>query len=480
MEVVGAIGFASGCIGFLVGTLPTLVARGHDILGFKARLEAHHLDLVTCYAKMKAWELTWGSDNTYPEDIYRGLWAESYGDISSGLNEIRILSQKIAKTIYTGDKNLTLDDDNMDLAAWKQMLSTSERRNPGIVKRIVTGVIKNQTLSERIGRLKRIVDNVVELSQRALQHHTGAFASDARDTLVRLQQFTDGLTRLANNLYHFCAASLTTSEWSLELRPPDEFNSIKNWDHLAQVDINFAFVFARPAAALEERRLTVTYTRQNVPRVVDWYRALLAQPTQVSDQPRNITVLVQQQPSRRSRPFRDLFKAGVFNGRYVCQAWEQDRAQLMLALSNWVLLLWRSDWTLNLCCGGLRFVQPAQGTDTPTHTYTISFAPNEHAQCQHHAWKLKNFGLVLAEIMLVTPIRPASADGQTEYERWASEKQTWEPITREELLGDVYRRSKSASMRDAVKFCLDERSPLGSGPFTSGFMLRYIDSIFEP
>ncbi|KAI3322868.1 hypothetical protein HD806DRAFT_118827 [Xylariaceae sp. AK1471] len=480
MEVVGPIGFAFGALGFLLNTISKIDEKSREFRECERRLRAYKRELVVCHSKMKTWTLVWQDGSIHGEESYRYMWSECYDEIIHGLKDIVDLSAQIKKSI--GEvSNLVQQPDQDGLSVWRGVVSRLAKKGPETVKGIAMALYKNQTLADQVGRLKSTVDNITELSKRELQNRLGDYltgdptAADV-DKAVRLQKFVQSLTRLASKLYEERAAAQATNQWALELRSPDEYGNVKDWDHTSRVFIDFTFVILRPPASESERRLRVNHYRyqaENSDDPVNWQQIILGQ----ANAP-DIANNVPRSPTRKSRPFRELFRDGFFDHKLMYRAWEQDQARLALALSNWALLLWDTNWTANLCCRGLRFVRPVSEGGFSTHTFTVE----EHEHCIHHEWKLKNFGLVLAEIILATPIRPVIADVEhgPHYEKWAKAENHWIWISRENILKEVCDKSKSASLRDAIKFCLDERSPLATGPFSSNFLQQYIDSVFKP
>jgi hypothetical protein len=486
MEVLAPIGFAFGALGFILSTISTLNSRSRKFNECKKKLRKHKRALAACQGKMSAWSRVWVENSDYTEETYRYLWSESYDDITSGVRDIVDLAAKIKKSI--GDVIPQPVEDDEDLVGWKKLLSRLANQDPGILERLAVALVKDDALTDRVGELKSAVDNITDLSKSELQNHLGSYTTDNPkdfevDRVVRLREFVQSLTRLVRRLYEDSAASQATRRWALELRLPDNYGNIKDWDNTARVNVDFTFVILHPPAPEEERRLRIGFHRhhvQNPDNLMDWQRIIHGQVI-IPD----ITVNVQQPPTRKSRPFRELFRDGFFDDKLVYQAWKQDRARLTLALSNWVLLLWDTNWTADLCCHGLRFVTSVSGAEFSLHTLTAK----EHDQCRHHEWKLKNFGLVLAEIILATPIQlavvgenPAVVDAEVglKYEKRAREENRWTRISRLDILDAVGHKSKSPALREAVRFCLDDRSAHASGPFRPSFLLQYIDKVFKP
>lgn len=480
MEVVAPIGFAFGALGFFLTTISKIEEKSREFRECKKRLRAYKRELADCYGKMKSWAMIWQDGSGYNEESYRYMWSESYDEIVHGMEDIAELSSQIEKSIHKAS-NVVQKPEQDRLRLLDKLISELSRKGRQTVKDIAMALYQNQALADRIGRLKSTIDNVTNLSKREFQNRHGVYltgeatAADI-DRAVRLHEFVQSLTTLASKLYEERSAAQTTDQWALELRFPDENGNVKDWDQTSRVFIDFTFVIVRPPASESERKLRVKqqrYRLENSGDQIDWQQIILGQVNAPE-----IAANVLRTPTRKSHPFRKLFKEGFFDHTLMYRAWEQDQARLTLALSNWALLLWDTNWTANLCCHGLRFVPPVSGSDFSTHTFSVE----EHEHCTHHSLKLKNFGLVLAEIILATPIRPVATDMEyaRQYEKWAKAEEKWIRISREEILKEVNKKSKSASLCDAIKFCLDERSPLATGPFSPNFLQQYIDSVFKP
>lgn len=167
-----------------------------------------------------------------------------------------------------------------------------------------------------------------------------------------------------------------------------------------------------------------------------------------------------------------------FFGDFIARkAWEPDRARLLLALSNWTFLLWHTEWTTDLCCSGLRLVKPEAGEGT---TSTPTFMLGQHMECGHHNWKLVNFSLVLAEVILAVPLRiDPAVEGEIQYVL-ARQRDQWTRVDLADMLGQVKDRAKSESVYMAIRFSLDQSRTLSNGPFEAYFLLVYLEKVFKP
>lgn len=72
-----------------------------------------------------------------------------------------------------------------------------------------------------------------------------------------------------------------------------------------------------------------------------------------------------------TEPLRNLFSNGVFNEPRTYHAWEKDRADLVLLLVKWAIVLWECDWTEDICCSGIRCVKNGMGENIAMSLHTL-------------------------------------------------------------------------------------------------------------
>jgi hypothetical protein len=498
-EVLGAIGFATGAIGFLLTTLPKLYEKGLEFEECQDRLRSYKLELASCQSKIKDWEMIWQSEGPFDEETYRYLWSENYDNITEGRENVKNLSLQIANSVkgHHAAEETPEDSANPKLQAqpndwhlWRRIASRlrgtpHERpkvRDVSVLERIIFTLFKNQTLAERIERLKKTTLNVTGLSDTELQRLNIKGDNRKRQSAileaVRLKTFVRSLTEFMDALYEECRNTQQTSAWALELRPPERSKTVKDWDRSELVDIDFTSFLGHPQPPIRprEKRFRVAYkvgvgqisaVSENLRRIV------LGLPPEP-----NTVVREQSPPSRKTAPLRHLFQDGFFDTDPVYKAWEGDRARLALGFANWTLLLWNTKWTDDLCCCGLRFVKLTT-TDAPSvHTLTAE----RHDHCNGELWKLQKFGILLAEVILATPLRGVIDDGRIVYEGWnrtEGDGGRWERISRAMILQKLDDKSKSKELVDAVQFCLDNRSDLATEAFQPHFLVEYIESVFK-
>jgi hypothetical protein len=221
--------------------------------------------------------------------------------------------------------------------------------------------------------------------------------------------------------------------------------------------------------------------------------------------------VVQQDHGRRTRPLGELF---VENPHlFLDVAWRPDRVSLILGILKWALLLWDTEWMKHLCSYGLHIEKSSTervATKDPITEGTIVDASHEYAptedktlvedakmnastqvfvlnqcsndNCRNSSLRLRNIGLVLAEMVLAVPLRSRSESAGTveapSYKQFVNGH--WKNIYPTKIKMDVRMKTKSIPFANAVGFCLTDVSKLGKAPFQAGFMFRYIEKIYKP
>jgi len=224
-----------------------------------------------------------------------------------------------------------------------------------------------------------------------------------------------------------------------------------------------------------------------------------------------VLCVVQQDHGRRTRPLGELFAENP--DLFLDVAWRPDRMSLILGVLKWTFLLWDTEWMKYLCSYGLHIEKKspsrevpsdsitaqtvvdlsqacappaaktsaeATKTDTSTQVFVLNECPNDN--CRNSSLRLRNIGLVLAEMVLAIPLRSRSESTGTvdspSYEQFVNGH--WKNISPTKIKLDVRTKTKSIPFANAVDFCLTEVSKIGTAPFQAGFMFRYIEKIYKP
>jgi hypothetical protein len=531
-SIVSATGFILGAINFLLTALSKLDEERCEFYECQDRLRAYKLKVSICQSKIRTWILIWHGADHFDPDTYKYSWSDKHDEIIDGFREMHELSVQIVDDILGRSKEskakqhqikaekyqeesfartakfrasfrlkmrvpnqtafLPQDD---DWRLWR-FITGLLRQNPDAkpeirdvsgLYRIALALVRNQTLEDRLDRLKKGIANIAELSQSQFTRLQGEDSKGTYTdrTLQRAECFmacVDKLSGFTEAIYEGQKHVENTRGWALELRIPDHRGNLKEWDRVALLDLDFTFYVKDNQEGWTRRRLRVLYDRDapNIPKVaMDLPNRAIHSPVVQSstgeDPAREFQI---QQPStRKSRPFRRLFLEGFFDRMWVYKAWEADRARLALSLVNWMVLLWSTSWTANPCCCGLRFAQLPTDDPSSVHTFTA-----RHLECGHNFWKLQNLGVVLAELITARALRVLTMPYGFEYQQWqrSTEGGFWKVISREQLLQEVDEKSRSKGIVKAVGYCLDNRSNLAREDFRPQFLLQLIESIFTP
>ncbi|RKK81372.1 hypothetical protein BFJ71_g15607 [Fusarium oxysporum] len=459
-EALGFISFAATAFGLLTTSVSNLNALRHNVGKFRRRVETLQRTVETCEAVLLAWNNAWNYNN-YSQDVYRFLWGQHYDAITNARaavdRDARDLQNHIESVLGTTSSN----------PRWKRIFALHRTE---ILRRLAYALCSDASLSREITQLKDNLGNLQILSDLRLKSLSGTrlITPITAPLATRLGNLVEFGRDLFQNLRQMGMAS----DWALELRPPQ-----KDWDAEAWRDMKFLqvwlmFIDGSPQDG-QWRRVTLRYALGDRTSPDDW-AFWVVNPGDNANPPGQVfnpTVSDDRLHAPKTVPFRTLFKQGFFDSRPVYKAWEADQAHLLLSLSNWAILLWKSDWTTNICCSGIRFVRVGtdaeaarvkgpclhsltiqQSHDRVQHGRQVQQAGNE--ECYHRNPRSKDLGLVLAETICATPFR--------------------QPAT------DTSHKSGSDKLRKAVEFCLNADDTADDADGIASFYLEYIEQVLTP
>lgn len=480
---VAETAFAVSALANLTSSLATLNSLRHKVTLFHQRMDEFRTAAEACGATLLAWDEQWNY-KSYSEDVYQLLWGPQHHNIH---NARTIVGQNLTDLAKHIERVLGTD---LTDQAWRKHLSIHRRL---VLRRFVFALFSHDSLVDRVGRLTNSLQHLKELTNQRLAVLSSSrpgtnFDATAAARLGLINIFGRMLFQLLPALEH-------TSEWALELRPPDVGGGpdAENWQRLDALRVWLIF---RQGGVW--RRVVLQYTLRN-PQDDHWEN-LIINPNPNLRQATNPEVLGDQPLLYWTASFRALFTRGFFEQGLAYSEWQADQACLLLSLCNWAIILWMSDWTTNFCCSAIRFAKTTAHTEAATadelRVHALSIQENhiypaqqgqapepqqpqqQNQECNHTGSKLKNFGLVIAETICRTPFRQADASGV--YQKWEHRTQTWVQITEPNLLDFVYRRSKAYSMRRAVNFCLTANDPGHSADGIGNFYMAFLEEVFVP
>ncbi|KAF1850451.1 uncharacterized protein K460DRAFT_390955 [Cucurbitaria berberidis CBS 394.84] len=482
-EVLGPFGFAFGAIGFIFSTVGTTTEAWENFHKYEEHMGLYQLRLGNFERKINKWNIFWRNTD--------------FGPHRAVINATRMRMEKLCEDMERKLRKHHLKDEGLwkILAShWKEgkRLKMKDLGNgsASIFHGFAYALWKKKKLESWMNRLKDEVEGIHNLSKDEMKRRTADFASDDPSQVdiertTNLEHFVQNLTNFAQQLHDQCTRTPTTKGWALGLRPPHSSKDIpgeikrcakdvKSWNHIAQVNIEL--VYSLDGQSLKEGRLRVGHHRRVEQPQVPSHDVLIGQ-IQPDNQMINCCIL--DEPRVRTRPLGVLIHEGFFNDIKVRKEWQQDCARLLRGISNWTLLLWNTNWTQQLCCYGLQIEQQVSAQNYFRQLFTAGLHED---QCLHHPWRLRNLGLVLAQLALATPFRCRGDLVGLELEEWVTSAEegvdpAWSRIYVEDILDRLLERPNTDKIRDAIEFCLTDESSLAKKPFEPGFLFKCIDSI---
>ncbi|KAH5403635.1 hypothetical protein HBI32_164820 [Parastagonospora nodorum] len=370
---------------------------------------------------------------------------------------------------------------------------------------IIYAIYRRNIIEDWITGMEKSVEALEKLFQSELELQTaGHLKTLSQDNFLNLEgvkRFVKSLSRLATTLYKGTVTSVETAsahDWALELAPSVALADVEEWD-FAQVTLALSFSGPRLQQRKQQFKIQACYqvgentdsvTRRQVEQIVkNNIKGVSGPPIE------GLLCVVQQDHGRRTRPLGELF---VKNPHlFLDVAWRPDRVSLILGILKWALLLWDTEWMKHLCSYGLHIEKSStervatkdplpEGTivDAKKNASTQVFVLNQcsNDNCRNSSLRLRNIGLVLAEMVLAVPLRSMSESAGTveapSYEQFVNGH--WKNISPTKIKMDVRMKTKSIPFANAVGFCLTDVSKLGKAPFQAGFMFRYIEKIYKP
>lgn len=467
----------------LVGGILTTNPR--RFLQLKARLEKFEFQHEDYCAQLAHWDKLWHYTGNHSEDIYRRLWNEQYEAIVENRNAIQRDCEELGKHLAR-----VLGNHGENISAWRKYGALHRKK---IIGALTFALASEESLTAQVTSLEQKFATLRSLSNGRLESIIGSSAKNAVEQpklvdtalyAVNLRSFGERVSQLRK--------AVSTSDWALELcgteYGSDEFDTWETLVDMTVLRVRFGYLMCE-----DQRRVTLVYspkrpeTPENWPcRVVPIRAPLAASPLalarqeSISDEPAvsdNPSAEHKQDfpPGRKSRSFRDLFKVNFFGSRETRAQWQGDQARLLASLSRWAVLLWESDWITNACCSGIRYVCTDGDIEAESfHAITVKqlqAAINEEGH--HRDLRLKNLGLVLAEIVCYAPFRQSRVGNDLTYQKFIDG--IWQDISTTDLLKEVKKSSlASESLRKAVEFCLNTLEP---GPRSGDLMDFYREII---
>jgi len=505
----------------------------HNVVNFRKRVQETRLHLAVCAYEF----LEWMDDCHYGSAEFRSymsLFLQPPEEGAAANEQIPVTpeavgSHNISEAAWGGQHKLvrglvtTVEQDLRSIKnhisriinekqgspEWKYYLSV--HRAPA-VRNLTYALFSDSSLRDEIARLKVNIGELKAASER--RKKKTANATDAKLTGPDLFQLAN-LDHFGRKLVPELSLALPEdSVWSLELCHPDTGGNAANWQGLPLVRLWLSYSVPAMEQDIPARhRVKLEYSLTNDPNPPCWESLLpgaippdppkntLNTHAQVPGLAYNPRLIENRHGTRKlTVPFSEFFKTHAWHGDkiFLADLWAHDQAYLVLSLVNWSLLLWTSEWTTTWCSSGLRFVQAAAKVETtgknafffPSFTRCAFSATatdtgqdqEHHKDCSHSDMKLRNLGVVLAEIICITPLRISTVKlaepGQ--YEKHVEGK--WEPVDEEAILDLVEEKTaRSKAVRGAIQYCFDSTHTFETTrDKLAGFFGEYVKKVFDP
>ncbi|KAH4848969.1 hypothetical protein HBH75_149900 [Parastagonospora nodorum] len=452
----------------------------------------------------------------------QGFSLSANSDTEGIMEDVVNLRERMTKELQSYDITQTELEDWQQKRTIPDKIKWQLKEHPTKYFRSIKYAIYHRNIIEDwITGMEKSVEALEKLFQSELELQTaGHLKTLSQDNVLNLEgvkRFVKSLSRLATTLYKGTVTSVETAsayDWALELAPSVALADVEEWD-FAQVTL--ALSFSGPGLQQQKQQFKIQACHQvseTTDSVTRWQVEQIVKNNikGVSGPPiEGLLCVVQQDHGRRTRPLGELFVKNPHLFRDV--AWRPDRMSLILGIVKWALLLWDTEWMKHLCSYGLHIEKipiervatkdpitegtivdasheyaptddKALGEDAKMNASTQVFVLNEcsNYDCRNSSLKLRNIGLVLAEMVLAVPLRSRSESAgiveAPSYEQFVNGH--WKNISSTKIKTDVRMKTMSIPFANAVGFCLTDVSKLGKAPFQAGFLFRYIEKIYKP
>lgn len=489
------IGTTLGVLGFMFSTLSTINDRFTSIRDFRSRLTTSIGRLEGCQRDIGEWHALWSyesnlNDTEINERLWK-TWAE-FERIQNKREAVDMAGQALKSYVK---RALRIGGQD-----WSELNLSKLSRGAALLvflKSLRFAFFSEKTLKDKIDNLEKAIQNLKGSSESRRKELSGsdAPASVTPQVLIRLTDlglFGDLVWKLRQELN----TTLTHPEYALELRPLGwgGSTSVLDWQTLSAVHVRILIYVSGDIATGNpppRHRVGLDYTLGRGPRrpiALDEVLGVITPPPNLNVNLNvNPKITRHELPIQRTKTFRDLLLSddNLFAQTPVYLQWKTDLACLLVSLTNYSGLFWNTNWTINLCTSSIRFVcTESSGPSIHTLCSRGDHAPNVDpmllANCSHGYLdqKLKNLGLVLAELICANPLRLAGANFR--YERWEADSSSWVVTDIDEILKTVEVKALSGDVREAVGFCLEEVVSQGGTDGYAAFLHQFTAKVVKP
>jgi hypothetical protein len=478
VEILAPIGMCLASMAFVLGTVPASAKFFHSYKEQREMIEDFESRLSVCQVTYSTWRMPWNASKMVGLQHHLQSCLAKMNQLDKDMKIIRnhlnpterrafdTMRQKMRRGVFSIPKANVLNFCNgVRFALWK--------------KDILEGWMKR--LEDTFKVINELFDQ--DYHTRTDNHHNDKF--NRTEKLQMLEEFIDKLTSMAKCLYNECLFTPDTSAWALGLQAPAEGAiSISRWDKVAPLDIELCFLMSQKQDGDKHFRLRVCYQQDDDrTHTTEAVMEALARARAVGedgkiDRCKHVKCEYEKLSSRRTLPMGRLLESKPH--LFEDAAWLVDRGELIYGLAEWALLLWETPFFDKLCCDGL--IMEADHCSSVTaasrQTFGIFDVTAHHRRCddRQHRSRLKNLGIVWAQLITGVPIRSVTGNADHPYEQLT--ENGWEPMRLSNINGAIHKATGSAELQAAIDFCL---LPEDAGDeFTAGHLFKYIDRIYTP
>jgi hypothetical protein len=483
-EVLGPLGIALGGLSFIFGTAPAAAKFFSNFRDKRQQNSEYRHRVQVCKTKYVLWEKYWKLAKPEEDEDYYTV---------AGMEDL-------ANTIDENIRNHV--SSRLERQAWETMKVSSRQgtfRLPRdytehFCERLRFALWKKEILEGWLNRLEKAVAATVRIYEdhfhaQTAYHFTGSVSLAQSKNMADLGLLFGTLESLATDLHNECigasASHLTPPgvyKWALGLRPPTTGHRILDWTLPTPVTIELHATVTREPGDIEELHLNVRYQPDNDDtyatngRLTHLLRmnACRKNSDEKLEPVTNAEYHDQLESTRRTLSMGTLLihNPHLFKGT----GWLLERAQLVHVISEWTLLLWNTPWFSHLCCQSLDIEIDACTSDCARHVLRVQ-QPHD-CRPQDHSSRLKNLGLVLAQLILAVPLRPADGGNPSKYEQCV--KGRWEPVYLTDLNTSINAATLSLPVSEAIYFCLKPEPELPDNDFKIGYLYMCMARIYTP
>ena len=473
-SALGALGFITGNLGFIVSTLPKLDEKTRAFREYERSFRSLSGRLDVAYLDLRAWIVIWVGKEAFSDAFYIHLWGlKGLDDVKSRLNDIKKESEEVQKLLYwpEGASGEELQAET-ELKDWQESLTRRVLVNISsrpvyriAIRKAIFALFRNDTIKDKIDGLEKSIEGLKKFTQLSfrLGHDSDPESKVTKSELRLLDQqlFVDRISKSGDSLYRNLA-NFSKFEWAVELSPPGAAHALDLLSKKTEMYVDF---IVRPVARIghiKARRLRINLEKVPV-QTVDYldYLDLVEQriedvfrghdgPDFDSEHIRVFDVL--ENPTKRSRALKKLLTDGL-SSREHRKNFEADRADLIYGLGHWMILLWNTPWLSDLCSCGIRCIHLADATmrhsflSRPDAGHIDRDLDCHPPYLAGHRFEL--LGVTLAEIALALPISVQATGENTRFYVIGGEG-----TSREGLLEKLTGKCGLRTITMAVSYCL--------------------------